>query len=76
MPARSSPSTAAELARLVTPFLPPPAVDYVGDLLGRHQVDLRISRPRRTKLGDIGRPTGPWPATGSRSTTTSIPMPS
>jgi SprT protein len=52
MPARSSPSTAAEIARLVTPFLPPPAVDYVGDLLGRHQVDLRISRPRRTKLGD------------------------
>jgi SprT protein len=52
MPARPSPSTDAELVRLVTPFLPPPAVGYVGDLLGRHDVEVRLSPPRRTKLGD------------------------
>jgi SprT protein len=52
MPARSSLSPPDVLACLVAPFLPPPAVGYVSELLGRHDVELRLSPPRRTKLGD------------------------
>lgn len=50
-------ATAAAIARLVRPFLPPPVVGYVGELVGRHPVELRLSRPRRTKLGDHRPPT-------------------
>lgn len=41
-----------EHAATVARFLPPPAVPHVVALLGRHAVEVRISRPRRTKLGD------------------------
>lgn len=34
------------------PRLPGGARDYVGTLLATHPVDVRLSRPRRTKLGD------------------------
>jgi len=39
-------------AAAVAPFLPPSALPFVEALLRRHAVHLRISRPRRTKLGD------------------------
>jgi SprT protein len=41
-----------EHAATVAPFLPAAAVPHVEALLGRHAVEVRISRPRRTKLGD------------------------
>lgn len=50
-----TPRTAAggeAISRLVQPFLPPPVVGYVGEVVARHRVELRLSRPRRTKLGD------------------------
>lgn len=34
------------------PLLPADTEAYVHDLLGRHRIDVRLSRPRRTKLGD------------------------
>jgi len=34
------------------PRLPAGAEDYVAELLGRHPIEVRLSRPRRTKLGD------------------------
>jgi len=34
------------------PLLPAGTEAYVHDLLGRHRIDVRLSRPRRTKLGD------------------------
>jgi len=37
--------------------LPESTHAYVGDLLAAHPVDVRISRPRRTKLGDHRPPT-------------------
>lgn len=39
------------VARLA-PRLPEGTDAYVADLLGRHRIDVRLSRPRRTKLGD------------------------
>lgn len=45
-------ATPGAIAGLVRPFLPAPAVDYVGELLARFDLELRLSRPRRTKLGD------------------------
>jgi hypothetical protein len=45
-------ATPGAIAGLVRPFLPPPAVDYVGGLLAGVDLELRLSRPRRTKLGD------------------------
>lgn len=34
------------------PLLPAGTDGYVQELLGRHRIDVRLSRPRRTKLGD------------------------
>lgn len=34
------------------PLLPAGTDGYVEELLGRHRIDVRVSRPRRTKLGD------------------------
>jgi len=39
------------------PRLPESTHDYVAGLLAAHPVDVRISRPRRTKLGDHRAPT-------------------
>jgi len=39
------------------PRLPESTHGYVADLLATHPVDVRISRPRRTKLGDHRAPT-------------------
>ena len=36
----------------IWPRLPPSTHMYVADLLAAHPVDVRVSRPRRTKLGD------------------------
>lgn len=41
-----------EHAATVAPFLPAGALSHIEGLLGRHAVQVRISRPRRTKLGD------------------------
>lgn len=49
------PDDAAVISAIVAqlrPLLPPGTEDYVHDLLGRHRIDVRLSRPRRTKLGD------------------------
>ena len=40
------------------PQLPASTHGYVADLLAAHPVDVRLSRPRRTKLGDHRSPTG------------------
>jgi SprT protein len=45
-------ATPGAITGLVRPLLPPTAVDYVGELLARVNLELRLSRPRRTKLGD------------------------
>ncbi len=37
---------------LVRPRLPAAVADYVADVLRAHPCDVRLSRPRRTKLGD------------------------
>jgi|688.fasta_scaffold97971_3 SprT protein len=42
----------AAIAGLVQPLLPAGSEAYVADLLGRQPLELRLSRPRRTKLGD------------------------
>jgi SprT protein len=34
------------------PLLPEGTDSYVEELLGQHRIDVRVSRPRRTKLGD------------------------
>jgi len=47
------------IAALVLPRLPAPARPYVCDLLARHRLELRLSRPRRTKLGDHRPPARP-----------------
>lgn len=41
------------------PHLPAGTRSYVADLLAAHPVDVRLSRPRRTKLGDHRPPTAP-----------------
>ena len=41
----------------VWPRLPESTHGYVADLLAAHPVDVRLSRPRRTKLGDHRAPT-------------------
>jgi hypothetical protein len=43
----------------VRPYLPPEALDHVVRLLDGYAVDLRVVRPRRTKLGDHRPPQGP-----------------
>ena len=40
------------IAGLVQPLLPSGCDAYVADLLGRQPLELRLARPRRTKLGD------------------------
>ena len=45
--------------RIVRPFLPPAAVAVVEPVLASFALDVRIARPRRTKLGDHRPPTGP-----------------
>lgn len=40
------------IADLVQPLLPAGCDAYVAELLGRQPLELRLSRPRRTKLGD------------------------
>jgi SprT protein len=42
---------------LVEPLLPAGCQAYVAELLGRQPLELRLSRPRRTKLGDHRPPT-------------------
>ncbi len=44
------------------PLLPAGTDGYVQDLLGRHRIDVRLSRPRRTKLGDHRPPGRGWTA--------------
>lgn len=44
-------ATSATVVRL-RPLLPAGTEAYVHDLLVRHRIDVRVSRPRRTKLGD------------------------
>jgi hypothetical protein len=51
-----------EHAATITPFLPPAALPHVEALLGRHAVEVRMSRPRRTKLGDHRPPAHGRPA--------------
>jgi SprT protein len=43
----------------VRPYLPAAAVDHVARLLDGFSVELRVVRPRRTKLGDHRPPQGP-----------------
>ncbi|MCS5617572.1 MAG: SprT-like domain-containing protein [Pirellulales bacterium] len=58
MPASSSPAdsrapaTGAAISRLVADHLPAGAGGYVDDLVARLPLEVRLSRPRRTKLGD------------------------
>lgn len=40
------------IAVQLRPLLPVGTDGYVLELLGRHRIDVRLSRPRRTKLGD------------------------
>lgn len=49
------------LFEVALPYLPPEAAVQVRDLCGLWPVDLRIARPRRSKLGDHRPPSGPWP---------------
>lgn len=46
---------------IALPYLPPAAVVHVRELCGLWPVDLRIARPRRSKLGDHRAPSGPHP---------------
>lgn len=46
------------LTASLAPLLPAAAVDYVAEVLRAHPCEVRLSRPRRTKLGDH-RPPGP-----------------
>lgn len=48
---RLRPTTAVNLA-VCRSRLPPEAVDYVAEVLARQPVEVRLSRPRRTRLGD------------------------
>jgi hypothetical protein len=50
----SAPTPCRRTAALVTvaPLLPEGVRPYVGDVLERHPVVVRLARPRRTKLGD------------------------
>lgn len=48
---RLRPTTAANLA-VCRSRLPPLAVEYVAEVLARQPVEVRLSRPRRTRLGD------------------------
>lgn len=48
-----------EAIHVVTPFLPAAAIDEVSRLLGRVALEVRISRPRRSKLGDHRPPARP-----------------
>jgi len=52
------PATSAP-AEIVRPYLPSTAVDHVARLLEGLAVDLRVVRPRRTKLGDHRPPPTP-----------------
>lgn len=54
--------TPAGIMTQVRPLLPPDTEAYVQDLLGRHRIDVRLSRPRRTKLGDHRPPAAGRPA--------------
>ena len=56
-PARSNPASIP--TEIVRPYLPVAAVDHVARLLEGLAVDLRVVRPRRTKLGDHRPPTAP-----------------
>ncbi len=48
---RLRPTTAVNLA-VCRSRLPPEAVDYVAEVLAQQPVEVRLSRPRRTRLGD------------------------
>jgi hypothetical protein len=56
-PARSN--SASGPTEIVRPYLPVAAVDHVARLLEGLAVDLRVVRPRRTKLGDHRPPPAP-----------------
>lgn len=44
--------TPTSITPQLRPLLPAGTDTYVAGLLGRHRIDVRLSRPRRTKLGD------------------------
>jgi hypothetical protein len=46
------------IAGKLSPYLPDGATSIVSELFAPHDVQLRISRPRRTKLGDYRAPYG------------------
>lgn len=50
-----------EIRSALTPHLPPAALAYCADLWQRHPFELRIVRPRRTRLGDFTRKPGTTP---------------
>lgn len=56
-PARSNPASIP--TEIVRPYLPVAAVDHVARLLEGLAVDLRVVRPRRSKLGDHRPPPAP-----------------
>ena len=56
-PARSNPASIP--TEIVRPYLPAAAVDHVARLLEGLAVDLRVVRPRRSKLGDHRPPPAP-----------------
>ena len=56
-PARSNPASVP--TEIVRPYLPVAAVDHVARLLEGLAVDLRVVRPRRSKLGDHRPPPSP-----------------
>lgn len=55
-PSSGSPTSARPAAAVLAPFLPAGTAVYVAEVLAEgswtHPVEVRISRPRRTKLGD------------------------
>jgi SprT protein len=54
-----TPLSASSVASLVRPFLPPAAVLHVEPVLAAYPLEVRIARPRRTKLGDHRPPAAP-----------------
>ncbi len=47
-----------EIKSVLAPHLPPASINYCVDLWARHPFELRIVRPRRTRLGDFTRKPG------------------
>lgn len=53
---RSSSSAESEWKVFLSPHIPARATGEVADLLSNHDLELRLSRPRKTRLGDYGQP--------------------